>query len=72
VQVIATFVVVIAKLPYAVAVGRDALQLDTTVAETANEAVEVAPIAGCEASTAPNKPRENATDEHLMDSFLRP
>jgi hypothetical protein len=48
------------------------LQLDTTVAETANEAVEVAPIAGCEASTAPNKPRENATDEHLMDSFLRP
>jgi hypothetical protein len=44
--------------------------MDTTVAETVNEAVEVAAGAGFEAVPAPSKTRANATDKRFMDSLF--
>jgi hypothetical protein len=63
-------VIAAADAPYTAADGGDAWQLDTTVAETANEVVAVAARAGVEASPVPNKLRANATDEYFMDSLF--
>lgn len=61
------------KVPYAADGGEVAWQMDTTVAETANEAVEVAADTGLEASPTASKPRTSANnDEHFMDSFFAP
>jgi hypothetical protein len=47
-----------------------AWQLETTVAETENEAEAVAAQAGVGASPAANKPTANATDSDLMSNLL--
>jgi hypothetical protein len=66
----AAFASVRAEVPFAGGTGGVAWQLDTTVAETENEAVAVAAQAGVGASTAANKPPANATDTDLMVHLL--
>jgi len=66
----AAFASVRAEVPLATETGGVAWQLDTTVAETENEAVAVAAQAGVGASTAANTPSASTTDTDLMSNLL--
>ena len=66
----AAFVTVAAMVPFAEEAVGDAWQLDTTVADTENEAVAVAALADIDTGPAPSRPSANATGNALMSSFL--